>query len=464
MSNVDHAWLRMERPTNPMMVVVVIALERKLAPAKLKQMLAQRFLAYPRFRQRVVREAHQAWWEDDPEFDLDDHVHRVALPGARRRAELQELVSELASTGLDPSRPLWQFHLVESYHGGSVVIARIHHCYADGIALIRVLLAMAAPATADASPAAPPPEQREASSEPLVRLFEPVTEAVAGLYRWGGVLWGQYLDILACPPKALSLAAHGIDLAAEAARLGLMPPDPQTSLKGPLGTAKRAAWCERIPLAEVKAIGAVFGCSLNDVLLACVAGALRAYLLERGDAIDALEIRAMVPVNLRPAEESEVLGNHFGLVFLSLPVGMADAFERIELVRARMAQLKHSSQPVLAWGILNAIGMGPEVLEQEVLETLSRNASLVMTNVPGPRAAIRLAGVKVREVIFWVPQAGEIGVGVSIASYMDGVQVGILSDRHRIAHPERVVAHFRAELESLTLHALMQPWEAKPAS
>jgi WS/DGAT/MGAT family acyltransferase len=460
MSNVDQAWLRMERPTNPMTVIVVIALERRITAGRLKALVVRGFLAYPRFGQRVVREGVQACWEDDPQLDLDYHVRRAALPGARSRGELQELVSELASTALDPARPLWQFHLVERYRGGSAIVVRVHHCYADGIALIRVLLALAEPG------AAPPPAARAEAAEGthahdlLPQLFEPVTDAVAGLYRWGGLLWEQYLAILADPPQALDALAKGIDIAAEAARLGLMTPDPASSLKGPLGASKHVAWCERVPLAEVKAIGRLFGCSLNDVLLACVAAALRAHLLAQGERVDGLEIRALVPVNLRPAHDAEPLGNHFGLVFLALPIGETDPLQRLELIRTRMAQLKHSSQPVLAWGILNAMGMGPAALEQEVLDTLSRNASLVMTNVPGPREPIRLAGVPVSELIFWVPQAGDIGVGVSIVSYMDGVQVGMLCDRRRIAKPESVVARFRSELESLTLHAMMLPWDA----
>jgi WS/DGAT/MGAT family acyltransferase len=460
MSSVDQAWLRMDRPTNLMMVVIVIALQSRMQPARLKQILVERFLAFPRFRQRVVREGGQACWEDDPDFDLDNHVRRVALPGARSRPELQELVSDLASTALDPARPMWQLHLVENYRRGSVLVIRIHHCYADGIALIRVLLSMSEPVGRTRQPDARAKSPRVAEGPAALRVLDPLTDTVAGLYRWGGYLWQQYLDILTHPPEALGLVARGIDLANEAARLSLMPADPWTVLKGPLGATKQAAWCERIPLPEVKAIGALFGCSLNDVLLACVAGALRRHLLQRGETLDAAEIRALVPVNLRSPESGEDLGNQFGLVFLALPVGEDDPLARLKLVHARMQELKQSSQPMLAFGILNAIGMAPEPLQQAVLDALGRNASLVMTNVPGPRQPIALAGIRVSELIFWVPQAGDIGLGVSIVSYMDGVQVGVLCDRSRIPQPEILLAAFRTELEHFILFALMLPWDS----
>src|SRR5687768_13961417 len=132
-SGVDTAWLRMEHPTNLMMIVGVMMFDRKLDIAKVRRAIRSRFLAYRRFRCRAVQDASGAWWEEDEDFDIDFHVRRASLPGAGGKAELQDYVSELASTPLDFDRPLWQFQVVDNYAGGGALITRIHHCYADGI-------------------------------------------------------------------------------------------------------------------------------------------------------------------------------------------------------------------------------------------------------------------------------------------------------------------------------------------
>src|SRR5450432_173245 len=142
MSRVDTAWLRMERPTNLMMITGVLMFDTPMAIDRLRKVIRQRFLSYPRFRQKAVDGSTGAIWEDDADFDLDWHVRLSALPGRAGKRELEHFVSSLASTPLDKTKPLWQFHLVESYLGGSALVSRIHHCYADGIALVQVLLSL----------------------------------------------------------------------------------------------------------------------------------------------------------------------------------------------------------------------------------------------------------------------------------------------------------------------------------
>jgi WS/DGAT/MGAT family acyltransferase len=153
-SAVDTAWLRMDRPQNLMMICGVLLFRERLSLARLRQVIAERFLVFKRFRQRPIETPTVAFWETDPDFDIKRHVVRIALPGRAGRRELQDLVSRLATTPLDPTRPRWQFDLVDGYEGGSALIARIHHCYADGIALVRVMLSMT-DATADGPPAMP---------------------------------------------------------------------------------------------------------------------------------------------------------------------------------------------------------------------------------------------------------------------------------------------------------------------
>jgi len=460
MSSVDVAWLRMDRPSNLMVICGVLALHERITLSALRATIANRFLKYPRFRQRPVATLAGFEWQTDQRFDLGAHVTRVALRRGAGDAELAALVSKLVCAPLDADAPLWHFHLVGNYRGGSAVVLRIHHCYADGIALIQVLLAMT---DAERVPARTPARvsaraRSDAEDDPLAALMAPWADALQMASKAGFALLEKGGELLRDPAKALAFAEQGSALTVELARLALMSEDSATRFKGKPGVAKRVAWADPIPLDEVKAVGKALGASINDVLLASVAGALRAYLVRRGDSVDGVVIRALVPVNLRPQGDAHRLGNKFGLVFLELPIGIANPVERLYAVRANMRSLKGSYQPVIALGILAAMGAGPQILQEQLLSMLAKNATAVMTNVPGPREPLYFAGAKIDRLMFWVPQSGDIGMGVSIMTYAGGVQFGLITDRKLCPDPERVIGNFAPEFDKLVLATLMAPW------
>jgi diacylglycerol O-acyltransferase / wax synthase len=461
MSSVDTAWLRMDRPSNLMVICGVLILHERITLARLRSTIADRFLRFSRFRQRAVQMPGGAYWQTDASFDLGAHVLRAKVPARVGKVELEALVSGLVSTPLDHRRPLWQFHLVERYDGGSAVVMRIHHCYADGIALIQVMLSMtdADRAGKVAGPVPPPPTKREVDpDDPLAMLIEPMAGTLKFAMKAGATLIEKGVAIWHDPAKAVALAGQGSALTAEIAKLAFMGEDSRTPFKGKPGIAKRVAWADRLPLPEVKAIGRALECSVNDVLLSSVAGALRSYLERRGEDVAGVTVRALVPVNLRPPEKAWKLGNRFGLVFLDLPLGIENPVERLYAVRANMQQLKGSYQPMLALGILAAMGAGPKLLQEQLLAALARNATAVMTNVPGPQQPLYLAGARIDSLMFWVPQSGDIGMGVSILSYDNAVQFGLLTDRKLCGDPDRVIERFAPEFEKLVLATLLSPW------
>ena len=460
-SAVDTAWLRMDRPHNLMMITGVLMFRERIDLAALKAVVDKRFLVFRRFRQKPVDAAGMAFWENDAAFDLDRHVVHTALPAPAGRRELQALVSRLATTTLDRAHPRWQFHLVDNYQGGSAVILRIHHCYADGIALVRVMLSMtdAAAHGPPAMPFEPPARKAEpAGDDPVAQLMQPFSGVLETARKIGGTLVEKGVELWTDPAKAMALASQGSALTAEIATLTLMEQDSPTRFKGKPATTKRVAWADPIPLDEVKTIGRALGASINDVLLSSVAGALGHYLRDKGDDTRGVVLRALVPVNLRPIEKAYKLGNQFGLVFLDLPIGIENPIERLYAVRDNMAALKGSYQPVLALGILAAMGAGPKVLQETLLSILARNASAVMTNVPGPQQPLWFAGARIDGLMFWVPQSGDIGMGVSILSYDGKVQFGLITDRGLCPDPGQVIERFGGEFEKLVLTALMCPW------
>ena len=454
MSRVDTAWLRMERPTNLMMITGVLMFDTPMAIDRLRKVIRQRFLSYPRFRQKAVDGSTGAIWEDDADFDLDWHVRLSALPGRAGKRELERFVSSLASTPLDKTKPLWQFHLVESYLGGSALIARIHHCYADGIALVQVLLSLT-DTTAEAVKGSDL-ESAWLNDETHARRGNGSFERYR---KMGSQVLAKGMELYQNPSLAAVLANEGREIARELASAVTLPDDPPTLLKGRLGVSKRVAWAEPLELGDVKAVSRAYRCTVNDVLMACAAGALRGYLLDRGESVDGVTLRATVPVNLRPLKHARKLGNHFGLVFLDLPVGEDNPVRRLERVAAHMHELKTSRQAIVSFGLLAALGMAPVAVQRLALDLFSRKATAVATNVPGPKMPLFMAGQRLREMMFWVPQTGNIGVGISILSYQGHVHFGLIGDGRLMPDPDAVIKRFGPEFEKLLYLAMLGDWD-----
>ncbi len=454
MSRVDTAWLRMEGPTNPMMITGVLMFDEHIPLAKLKKVIERRFLAYTRFRMKPVETPAGMAWQDDENFDLDWHVRISALPGRADQKSLERLAGALASSPLDKSKPLWQFHLVEKYHGGSALIARIHHSYADGIALVQVLLSLT-------DTTREPVKGADLGKAWLKQDGAKVAQRVGAMERYaklGSKMFEKGMDMYRDPTLAGVLAKEGGDIARELVQALALSDDPPSLLRGKLGVSKRVAWAPPLDLEEVKAVGRACDCTVNDVLMATAAGALRDYMIERGEHVEGLTLRATVPVNLRPLEHARKLGNHFGLVFLDLPVGIGNPIRRLEHVAECMRQLKNSRQAIVAYGLLAALGMAPSAVQELALELFSRKATTVATNVPGPQQPLYLAGGKIREMMFWVPQTGSIGIGLSILSYNGRVHFGMIADAKLVPDPHAVVGRFHAEFEKLLYLALMSDW------
>ncbi|MBN1208404.1 MAG: wax ester/triacylglycerol synthase family O-acyltransferase [Myxococcaceae bacterium] len=455
MASVDAAWLRMEEPTNLMMITAVLWFDERPDWERLKAVVRERLVErFPRFRQRlVVPEGLLAvpYWEEDPAFELDSHLGHARVPPPGDRDALEALVSQWMSTPLDRSRPLWQFHEVDGFGQGGALLARIHHTLADGMALARVLLSLVDESREEHF--TPEPQPREEPRAPGWRKLLRGARAVAVGTR---AAWKRGAELLSEPIQLGDLVREGARGAAALSRLALMPSDPPTALRGALGTEKRAAWSDPLPLEEVKALGRAMESTINDVLLAALTGALRRYLEERGGPVE--DLRAFIPVNLRPPEAPipRELGNRFGLVFLELPVKEVEPRRRLRELKRRMDALKRSPEAALTFGMLGVVGLAPAAVERKAVEVLAAKGSLIMTNVPGPRHAVYLAGTKVAGLMFWVPQSGKVALGVSIFSYAGQVTVGVSVDAGLVPDPHRLVSTFQDELKALSAEAARQ--------
>ncbi len=467
MSRVDTAWLRMDNDVNLMMIVGVWLLEPRVSYAAVCRRIEDKLLKYERFRQAVVRDATgAASWVTDGAFDIHHHVVReklVRAKGQGAREALQARVGELAATPLDAARPLWQFHLIEDHEGGSALIARLHHCIGDGIALISVTMSIT-------DGGSDPPERRRRAAGVEGDGTDWLTDAVlkplgvlsAKVAYIAEASIARALDALADPLQGLATSINGARTAAKVmgdiAAMALMADDSPTLLKGRPNGTKRVAWGEPIPLEQVKWVGKALGCSINDVLLASVSAAIGGWLREQGDDPAGKEIRAMVPVNLRAPEEAWKLGNRFGLAPLVLPIGIDNPVARVYAVRARMNALKASYQPLLAFAVLAVAGQLAKPVQDVILGLFAKKATAVMTNVPGPTVPLKFCDSTLRQTMFWVPASGDIGVGVSILSYGGGVQFGLITDEALCPDPQAIIDRFEPEFEKLLLLAMMLPW------
>lgn len=463
MSSVDTAWLRMDSPGHSMMIVGVSATATPVRAADFRRMIEQRLLCFGRFRRRPVADALGASWVEDDELDIDAHVKQVTLPAPGGKAELEALASELASTPLDPRRPLWQFHFVPRYEGGSAWVTRVHHCYADGMAMVRVLLSMTEQDPAPGLAGHPRPRAAGAARRPgadllpmlgwVEQLTQPAGDILENVMAEAAQLLEGGIHQLFHPGRAAGLAGQAGGMVGEFARFLALPDDPDTPLRGPLSGYKAVAWGTPVPLHEVRTVAKALGCTINDVLMSTVAGALGGYLRAQGVATEGLKLRASVPVNLRGAEDPVTLGNRFGLVFVELAVGLAHPLRRLYATSEAMAALKGSLQPPMSLMMIGLMGMVPAMVQAPAVELFSRKASAVVSNVPGPQAPLHLCGQRISEMYFWVPQSGTIGLGISILSYAGQVYFGLIADRKRVASPRQVVDRFVPEFEKLLLAA-----------
>lgn len=342
-----------------------------------------------------------AAWRPGAAPDLETLISEVRLPGPLTQQAVQDQASALVSATLDPWTTPWRVDVLRDGAGASTaLLIRLHHSIGDGVALVTVLNALLDEPAAAPDPLAGPPEVS-------------VTLPPGGRHRLRSRLLTA-AAVAGVVPAFLGILAH-------AARRRLPLRDSAD------GT--QVAWSRPHDLDELKATAAACGASLNDVLLAAVAGGLRQYLLARGLVPD--DARVIVPVDLRPpgVPVDDRLGNHIGVLFVDLPVSADLAVARVAAVRERTRRLKRSLQPASTSALLRIVGVLPRPVQLAAAALLGRAADAVVSNVPGPTQERHLAGRRLRSVVFWVPRVGPMTLGVSVFSYAGTVSVGVVSTR-----------------------------------
>jgi WS/DGAT/MGAT family acyltransferase len=416
----DRMWLQ-DSATNLMIINAVFTTDR-MDLATVREVFQRRVLdADPaqreRFTRRVALTHHTPYWEPDPDFDISRHIVAASPSSIRSAEELQRYVGELASTPLPADRPPWQFYVVEDFgEGGSACVVRIHHCIGDGVALVSIIFHLMEQAGGPAS-APTPSANRQPPATPARRLLR---------------------------AAQISLAAPGILL-----RRLLWAPDRHTLHGRPLSGTKRVAWTAPVDIQVIKDAKNRLGATVNDVLMACVSGALSRHI-QRRDGRCVPAVRVSMPVNVRPAHAPLTLENRFAAVPLELPAGIAAARDRVLAVKRRMDALKQSVVPIVIYGLQKLLVVAlPQPVSHGLIDFLANKCTAVVTNVVGPQGELTLAGRRVRSLMFWVPQRADIGLGISILSFAGKVQVGVFCDTILMPDPAELVRDFEEEFAAL---------------
>lgn len=463
-SSVDRAWLLMDDKTNPMVINGFWIFKKPLNYEDVLAVLKERLLIHERFRQRVVtcRGAFRArsYWQTDPEFDLRSHVERIVLPSPGDLKTLNDTVARLLTTPLQKNRPLWRFTLIDGYGGGSVFFGRIHHCIGDGSALVRVLLSLtddpSEKASTESDPADRPSPDRSSRRPPAQVTDGPASPPSQKDSKKAR----QRTNPLSLPVKGGQVAGRFL---AVLAKLLLMTTDDKTAFKGDVSVGKAVAWSKGIPLDDVKFVKNTLGATVNDVLVAAMAGALRKYVETRGDSPEGKQIRAMVPVDIRAPHDTK-LTNRFALVYLSLPIGIADPIDRLFETKRSMDAIKRSPEALVTYQAIAGLGVVSDRVARMVRGYYADKVSVVLTNVPGPSQRLTFAGKSLDSIVFWVPQSGSIGVGISIFSYAGQVNIGLITDRGLAPDPDTIIAAFQEEFDNLLSLASLRKGQQSPTN
>ena len=421
--------------------------------------LAGRLHMLPRYHQRLSQPRtgglHWPSWEEDPRFDIDDHVRHATLPAPGDDEELLEWIADFYSHRLDRSRPLWEMVLLDGLAGGRwALVWKTHHCMVDGVGSVDVahLLLDADPEARRKPPT--PDEPVEGGAADVVRSWLPRVPGplrdASGL-AMGAVRGGAHAVMH--PREALDRSAAMVDFLVRDEVIAA----PRCSLNAQIGGTRRMALV-RVPLGELKDVKNGLGGKVNDVILTAATAGLRRLLLSRGDEPPTAGLRAMVPVNIRAETEHGTLGNKVVSLFAHLPVAIEDPLERYEAVVADTRKLKGSSQAVGAGTVVGVTSLIPPVLHASLARALfdSRLFNITITNVPGPSQKLYASGAELREVIPLVPLFGDHAIGIAIVSYAGNLVFGINADRASVPDVDLLaegIADAIAELGSLVHHS-----------
>jgi diacylglycerol O-acyltransferase / wax synthase len=429
LTSIDASFLTNETSSSHMHVGAVLIFEGP--PPRYDDFLEHvrsRLELVPRFRQKLVFppfEAGRPLWSDDPTFNLSYHVRHTALPSPGSEGQLRRLTGRVFSQQLDRSKPLWELWLVQGLERNRfALLSKTHHALVDGVSGVDIATVLF-----DVKPVPEPAKaERDWVPSPVPSTTQLLSRGVGDAAAAPLKLGGRLLGAIQHPEPALRRVADSLEALGEVA-WNFANPAPEVPLNVEIGSHRRFVW-RRSELADFKRIKDALGGTVNDVVLAVVAGALREWLQKRGIKTEGLELRALVPVSIRTEDEQGQLGNRIAAMRAPLPVYVEDPMRRLQIVREAMGELKQSKQALGAEVIARFNDFAPPTLLAQAsrINFSTRLFNLIVTNVPGPQIPLYVLGRELEDVfpVAFLPE--NHALAIAIMSYNGGIDFGLLGD------------------------------------
>jgi diacylglycerol O-acyltransferase / wax synthase len=455
LTGLDSSFLHLERDSTHMHVAACSVFAGS-APTydELVEAIESRLQLVPRYRQRlafVPLGQGRPVWVDDPHFNLRYHVRHTALPRPGGDGELKRLAGRVFSQALDRSRPLWELWLVEGLAGERfAVLSKTHHALVDGVSGVDIATVLF-DTSPDPLPVAPP--DQEWNARPLPSRAQLLADALLERAIVPTEVMRGVRATLRGPRTVARRAGRALGSVSALAWTGLQAAPP-SSFNQRIGPHRRFTWV-RADLGQFKAIKNALGGTVNDVVLAVVAGALGKYMRLHGEPTEAVALKAMVPVSVRADVERGALGNRVAAMWATLPVGLTDPVERLHAVSEEMVDVKRSGQAVGAEILTTISGFAPPTIMAQAarLQARQRLFNLVVTNVPGPQFPLYLLGRELESIYPMVPLAENTALGVAILSYNGRLNFGLVADFDALADLEVLAEELRSSIDELAAAA-----------
>jgi diacylglycerol O-acyltransferase / wax synthase len=396
---------------------------------ELLEVIERRLGLVPRYRQRlafVPLGQGRPKWVDDPHLNLRYHVRSTALPAPGSEQQLKDLAGRVFAQQLDRDKPLWEIWLVEGLEGDRfAMLSKTHHALVDGISGVDIMSVLF---DTSPEPSTPTDTGERWLPRPLPSSAQLLAEALMERATIPGELARSVRAVFRGPRRVLEGVRDAAVGVGAMAWTGLNPAPP-TPYNKPIGPHRRYTWV-RANLADLKAIKNELGGTVNDVVLATVAGALGKHLRRRGQTTDGLELKAMVPVSVRADVERGALGNRVAAMMAPLPVWCQDPVARLDIVREELKGLKSGGQAVGAQVLTELSGFAPATVMDQASRVMARQRffNVVVTNVPGPQIPLYLAGKRMIDTFPMVPLAKNQGLGIALLSYAGRINFGLVGD------------------------------------
>ncbi len=414
--------------------------------AEFRDHIASRLHLVPRFRQKlrfVPFDQSRPVWIDDPHLNLDYHVRQTALPAPGSDEQLRNLAARIFSQQLDRSKPLWELWLVEGLSGNRfAIIGKSHHALVDGVSGVDITTVLF---DLDPEPAGAPEKTPPWLASPEPTDVQLLTEAWRERLTSPKEIYRGFRAAMRGPRQVLK----GVGATSKMVGAGMSAPDSVFNVE--IGPHRRFQMTQT-DLGDLKRVKDAHGGTVNDVILSIVAGGIGRYMRARGHDTDGLELRAMVPVSVRAAEEHGALGNRISAMMAPLPVWCEDPVERLQLMTNEMGDLKASGQAVGAEIITKLTDFAPSTIASQAarLQPAQRFFNLVVTNVPGPQFPLYVLGRKMESIFPMVPLARRQALCVGIMSYNGQVNFGLIGDYDAMADLDS----FALDLEAATVEVI----------